>query len=392
MDITQVPKSGQTASGQSYSNLQVHPTTVYYRYDSQGNVMKDSNGKPLEYSTFLRFTDGSSVKPSGTSYAVTYTDQGGEQHQTDEIGFTQKFFPNQAIDKSKLPSGQSFTTEGGRALPSQNISKETNQLSPLNQLYQNDYNRIAAQYPNDPQRALEVFKEANPGAPKDFVPQTNTANLPDSANKVLDAVTEHLVNGTINPDLKIDQGTVDSYLAEIKATSDPYFKQLFDQSQQDLQTGLGQIGQDLATGERKLATDYRATLASTQSNLASRGLTNSSIRNTQEKTLADTTQAAIEAGRQLAQRKALELGTNAERKLGSTNLGDLSPYNVNNAPTPQTGQPGVLGFNPGAGTRSLYTPTGNTLGTIQQDQTESNRVMLNQALGDQTKYRSLNVQ
>jgi hypothetical protein len=317
------------------------------------------------------------------------------QQALDALKARQTGYSNIGLDVSGTPTYQGFAaqlgaTPGAGTTAQQTAGQVASQNNPQNQLYQTEYDRIKAQYPNDPATALQVFKAANPNVPADILAQINTSaqpqpQLPDSTNKVLDEAEKQAVNTPNKGDISAAQFA--DWTAIFHSNNDPYFQQLNAQSQKDLQTGLTQIGQDLATSERKLATDYGQSLATTQANAASRGLTNSSIRNTQEKTLAQTTQDAIEAGRQKAERAALELGTNAERKMGSTNLGNLSPFNINNAPTIQTGQPGLLGFNPGAGTRSLYNPIGNTIGTNQRDQAAAQEDYLNK---QSANYRSLN--
>lgn len=188
-----------------------------------------------------------------------------------------------------------------------------------------------------------------------------------SSSSFLDVIANNLAT---KPPV-IENGSIEAnlakYLEQAKTEVDPYYHQLISQTQQDLTRGLTQIGEDVASNERKLGQQYGVNLENTQEAMARRGLTNSSIRNTAEKTLAQNTQEAIDAGRQEALRRAQTLGTTAERSLGTTNLPTNLPT-LTGAPTPITNTPGVYGTSAGTGTRDLYTSTPDTFGTLQADQ------------------------
>ena|SRR3990167_4091790 len=344
---------------------------------------------PLDASNWNRIGN---VRPMDYAIGAGQTPQQAEVKYQSALNdtTTPRLIDGQIVSGSQALAQQAQQRAAATTLPVAGTPTITNPLLKAG------IEKLKAQYPNDPQKVMEVFKSINPNAPADVLAQVNAmaqsmqqpaqpTQLPDSTNKVLDAAVEAAINTPNKNDISAAQFA--DWATIFHANNDPYFQQLNKQSQQDLQTGLSQIGQDLATGERKLATSYGANLAATQANAASRGLTTSSIRNQQERTLADTTQAAIEAGRQEAQRRALELGTGIERKVGSTNLGDLSSYNIGNAPTPQTGRPGLLGFNPSVGTRSLYTPTGGIIGSNQREQAAAQESFVNTQAAN---YRSLN--
>ncbi len=209
---------------------------------------------------------------------------------------------------------------------------------------------------------------------KQYVPQVGaggatggqTGGNSQGTDQALDAITDHLTKTIINPDVEIGKDFTDQYLTQAKSELGPYYKQLIDQAQADVTNAFNNIGQDVAANERSLEKTYGQNLQSTQESLARRGLTDSTIRDTAEKTLADTTQAAIEAGRVQAQRQAMTAGTAGERYLGSTNMPKLP--GINDAPTPILNQPGVYSFSKANTTRDLFSPVGGTTGTLQQDQ------------------------
>lgn len=207
-------------------------------------------------------------------------------------------------------------------------------------------------------------------------------------NAQLDAIQQHIENNPINPDVEINQQTLNDYLTQAKSELAPYYNQLFSQGKQDVTTGMGQINEDLAASERSLEKNYGRQLEGVQSDAANRGLTFSSIRNTNERTLADTTQEAIEAGRREAQRRALSLGTAAERQLGSSNLPDLAT--TSDAPTPILNRPGVGSFAKPVTSRSLFAPVGGTTGTLQQDRLAAETGRQKELAGIERQDRAIN--
>mgnify|MGYP001602615597 FL=1 len=91
-------------------------------------------------------------------------------------------------------------------------------------------------------------------------------------------------------------------------------------------------------------------------------MTFSTERTKGERSLAESTQAAIEAGRREAERKARTLGTEAERQVGSANLPELPGIDLPPEPILKPGQ--FISSKP-TSTRSLYTPTGGIKGQLE---------------------------
>lgn len=197
-------------------------------------------------------------------------------------------------------------------------------------------------------------------------PASQQPQLPPSSEKVLDLIVDDLVKKPINPNVEISPALMAQYLQQAKTELGPYFSQLVSQAQKDLQTGFQQIGEDLQTNEKKLETSYGQQVGNLQEQMASRGLTFSTKRIEGERTLAKQTQQAIEAGRREASRRAMDLGTQGERTLGSQNLNQLP--GIEDAPTPIINRPGVLTFARPDTSRSLFSPIGGTAGTLQQQQ------------------------
>ncbi len=222
---------------------------------------------------------------------------------------------------------------------------------------------IVEAIPGSGQGVLSVRKGTTQ-APSYVTPTTQNPPTPEDITKiVLDAIAEIAANKPVPPNLEISPQLAADYLNQAKNTVNPEYQQYFDQTKQDLLQGFQQISQDVQANEKKLEAQYGSQLSNTQENLAKRGLTFSTIRNQAEKTLAQSTQDAIDAGRAEAQRRALTLGNQGERQLGSANLPEIPGLNA--PPTPILNLPGQFLFNKPEGTRSLFTPTGGTTGELE---------------------------
>lgn len=220
--------------------------------------------------------------------------------------------------------------------------------------------------------------------------QTNSqqTTLPQSAEKVLDILQDHIATTPINPDVQISDDMIKKFYEQAKTELEPYYGQLFKQAQNDLTIGFKQIGEDLNARERALESDYGKNLENIQEDAASRGLTFSSVRDKNEKNLAEQTQVAIEEGRRAAERQALSLGTQGERQLGSANLPNLP--GINEAPTPILNKPGVYSFAKPTGVRDLFKPIGSTTGKLEQDKLAEIEKRKLDLTNEERKLRSLN--
>lgn len=213
----------------------------------------------------------------------------------------------------------------------------------------------------------------------------SATNLPPSVNQVLDLLQERITEVPINPNVEITPEMTASFLSQAQQELEPYYGQLFQQAQTDIQQGFGQIAEDVQAGERKLESQYGQQLQGLQENLAQRGLTFSTIRGTQEQNLAEQTQRAIESGRREAERRALELGTEGERKLGSVNLPKIQ--GIPETPTPILNRPGIFEFSQPATTRDLFTPVGKTSGTLEQERLKSEETRKRELIANERTLR-----
>lgn len=218
--------------------------------------------------------------------------------------------------------------------------------------------------------------------------QNYQSSLPKSVEKVLDVLQDKIAQTPINPDVQISADLIEKFYQQAKAELDPYYGQLFKQAQEDLIVGFKQIREDLTTQERNLESNYGKNLENIQEDAAARGLTFSSIRDKNEQSLVEQTQAAIEAGRREAERRARELGTQGERQIGTANLPTLS--GINEAPTPILNKPGVYSFAKPTGVRDLFKPIGSTTGKLEQDKLAAVQSRKLDLTNQERAYRGLN--
>lgn len=308
-------------------------------------------------------------------------------------------------------------------------SSESNQ-SPQNQMYQNEYNRIAAQYPNDPQRALEVFKAANPGAPKDFVASLGqqgqggqqgqngqqgqqqgggtqiTSELPTSITSSpqwsqLSADQQALIKlyyagsqaGTVEQKAKIDLA-----LNEAIKIADPYIKEQinivkdeltrnvagiqgdFQSKSTQLQDRVKSIQEDLAYNKENLTLDqqtelsqqlrkYKGDLFNLQQSAAEAGLAFSSPRTTAEANLSAQNQDIVQSTQQRYGRALREQEVQAQRNLQALqqSAADLERGKTESLTGLQRGAEKTLGTT-NTPTVEGVTPLGGVSGTIPQQQ------------------------
>ena len=290
--------------------------------------------------------------------------------------------------RTALNSGYTYVNQP--AQPSAGASK-----APTSSPYspgQRIYGAVAEKAARDAGYTLINGRDVGSSWPSYEVGQKTTGQQPgqqpQDINKIIiDTIAEYAATNPPKVTSQLSQGEMDLYLKQAQERVNPEFAEYFEQARQDVLSGFQQLGQDLQTSERKLQSDFGSQLERTQENLASRGLTFSSIRDEAEKTLQESTQAAIDAGRREAERRALSLGTAAERKLGSANLPALP--GVDTAPQPIIGTPGEFIFSKPTGTRSLYSPTGGQTGELKYKKIGATGDLYNQYLRGERELRGI---
>lgn len=170
---------------------------------------------------------------------------------------------------------------------------------------------------------------------------------------------------TVNPAIQITPEMTTRFLEQAKRESEPYYTQLISQAQQDLEKGFGRIAEDYQAEVKSTGTAFGRDLENTQESFARRGLEFSSDRTRAERELAQEATQSLEKSSRNAQRLAQDLGVKGERTLGSVQF--RAPSTFETGFTPTLGRPGQYGIGPSTGREALFSPTGGTTGTLEQD-------------------------
>lgn len=207
--------------------------------------------------------------------------------------------------------------------------------------------------PNNATPTLQ-FSGLNPSTsdPANFVyssPSSTPSSEKSIEQLVQEAVEAAVASGmTPNPNLTPeDLAAVDpaQFISQAESVISPYYKQKFDAIKSDLNTAFSRMGVDLGIKVADIGKEEVKTRAEGQETLAGRGLAFSGQRQTFETDLTAAAEQQRQDARDLTFRSSQDLGTEAERQLGSAELGTA------NLPSIQ-GQVG-------------YTPTGGVLGSLQ---------------------------
>ena len=333
------------------------------------------------------FTGNTSSGQSGIDKVNNYLAEQARQQQlqveTQKVN-TRNRMVEQLGELARLPTSylypllDKFMAEGKTSLTESDI-QNIRATAPLSQ--STDFQKYFDEQKASGRSAEDILRN-NPFVPVNSLPENS---LPSSVEQELDVLTDHLVNTPINPDVEINPEMVNQFLTQAKQELAPYYGQLFSQAQNDLQTGFREITEDLTTRERQLEQEYGTQLSGIQEAAAQRGLTFSTSRLGQEKTLAEQTQAAIDAGRQEAQRRALQLGTEGERLIGTSNIPSLPQ--LEGAPSPVVGRAGVFTFNRPSEKRDLFASVGGTTGTLEQQRSEAEQARKLELQGAERELR-----
>lgn len=234
-------------------------------------------------------------------------------------------------------------------------------------------------------RATEVSAPTTSASPSGSS-QTGSTGGPDTtgwsesmiaAYQAMSSYLEKLAGQgkTVNPNITIDEATIQKFTAQAKTELGPYYKSMFDQAQVDLQRSIDRIKQDFSSTEKDIGDQYGQALESTQEAFARRGLNFSTERDKAEKLLADRASRALGQNLQNAQRSAEDAGSFQLKQYGSSNL--PGSYDIGTGATPMTKRPGQYGIEGSNSVRSnLFTPPSNLIGTQERQKLfdEKNRV------------------
>lgn len=226
-------------------------------------------------------------------------------------------------------------------------------------------------------------------SPKDVPPGFET--WPDSAKETY-ALNEQKVNDlasagkVVNPNITIDQATIDRFVSQARAELEPYYKQTFAQLDTDLKTAVQKQKDEYGNAIRDIGLTYGKGLETTQQNYANRGLEFSSDRAKSEQEIKDEAARKVEEAAKATQQNVQSIGTDAERKLGSSlmpNLGTLETgYSM------QSG-PGQYGLGSAMGSRSLFSATPGTTGTLERQRLFEEESRKNELISNERDLRGI---
>jgi len=349
--------------------------------------------------------NGSDIGSSWPSYEIAAPTNQNQLYQTeyDRIKAQYPNDPQQALQvfKAANPNApKDFVTQiSSTGSNNPTVQPQPTQQPVQNQLYQTEYDRIAAQYPNDPTTALQVFKAANPNAPKDFVPQiTQPQQNQEQQSQQFQDMSQLPSNITSSPQwsqLSPDQqaliklyysgsqaGTaeqkarIDLALNEAIKVADPWLKEQvnivkdelnrgagsiqgdYQSKSNDLQNRVKSIQEDLAYNKENLTLDqqtelssqlrkYKGDLFNIQQSAAEAGLAFSSPRTTAESNLGAANQDIVQSTQQKYGRALREQEMTAQRNLATLKQGaaDLERQRQESLTTIQRGAEKQLGSN-----------------------------------------------
>lgn len=182
--------------------------------------------------------------------------------------------------------------------------------------------------------------------------------LQGALSQVSSSVAKRIEAGqVINPSINLTPADTSKLLRQATNEIDPYYREQIDFVKQDLDRSLGVLQEDFNTFASRQKTDYSQAQKTQANNEANSGTAFSSGRAQRETQLADQATRQLTDAQQYATRQAQAFGTNAERRIGSNQLGNFS------LPSYAAGDNGVYQ----SGGRSLNLGSNNVTGSLQKE-------------------------
>jgi hypothetical protein len=192
--------------------------------------------------------------------------------------------------------------------------------------------------------------------------------------QLIDVKQKNIAAGKIvNPDVTLEPAKMAEFLQTAKDQLDPYYQEQLKNAEGNLTTSIQRLQDDYNTSIGRSQDTFKQNLGTQAESEAQAGLTYGSERGVRlSRTVQNENNALTDAATQ-NQRSLQDTATDAERSIGSTNLAGLG-INYN---TP-TYTADANGYN-STGGRSLFTPSGNLTGSMQNEQT-TNEILKQQQL------------
>lgn len=167
----------------------------------------------------------------------------------------------------------------------------------------------------------------------------------------------------VNPDVTLEPSKMAEFLETAKSMIDPYYAEQIGNFGEDLKISLQRQQEDYNKSIGRAETTFKDSLNTQAESEAQSGLTYGSERGVRLGKTVTNQNNALEDASIANQRNIQDIGTTAERKIGSSALNSLGlSYNT---PSFQASESGFSN----TGSRSLFTPKGNLTGELPTQRT-----------------------
>ena len=192
-------------------------------------------------------------------------------------------------------------------------------------------------------------------------------SLYQQLNDYIKALTEQGM--AVNPAIEITPEKIQEFLNQAKGELGPYYQGEISSIQTDLKRSLEKSALGLGESEEDLARQFTKGFTSIGEKSAERGIALSGVRQRQEAELAEEANRQVQRQRQNLQFGAETASLQAERALGSANLGNFQFPALSGTPRfTSEGQ-----FYSGEGSTTLGRLQGGIFGSLPQEQLTSER-------------------
>jgi peptidoglycan hydrolase-like protein with peptidoglycan-binding domain len=184
------------------------------------------------------------------------------------------------------------------------------------------------------------------------------AELKPAYYQLLDQLGKSIETGQmVNPDIEITPAQLAEFTTKATAELDPYYQEQIGLIRRDLETSLSRIQEDFQREAQRAQEPFKQTLAQQSETEALAGTTFGSERANRERRLVLRQQQALDDALRASLRSGQDIGSQAERQIGSSAVAGVSN------PLLSSFQVSPQGFSQGARQIS-FTPQGNLLGTL----------------------------
>lgn len=166
----------------------------------------------------------------------------------------------------------------------------------------------------------------------------------------------------LNPNVEITPEITQKFLTQAETELEPYYSSQIKAIRTDLIKNLESLQKGYVSQKAKAESEFRDSLASSQEDFAGRGLAFSGQRQKTEQQFGESTGRYFEDLARTYQEKGTEMGSTAQRTIGSSNL-DLSYPSIESY-KPNIGTDFTLSS---TGSRTLFAPESGVIGSLERE-------------------------